>query len=149
YYRYFYTGKVNISPICEEKLLELLCACDELGLIELIPFIQDHFIAKKSKFICENAGHVFKSIFKFTSCEKLKDVCLRAIILDPTKLFFSQAYLELDVDTIIMILKKNLSISEVELWKHIITWGRAQHPKLNRNYTKWSEDDIKLLTESI
>ncbi|CAG8552760.1 5106_t:CDS:2 [Paraglomus occultum] len=147
--RYFYTGKVNVNSIGEEKLLELLYACDELGLTELIPFIQDHFITTKPKFICENAGYVFKSIFKFASCEKLKDVCLRAIILDPTKLFFSQSYLELDVDTIIMILKKKLSINELELWRHIITWGRAQHPNLKRDHTKWSEDDIKLMTESI
>ena len=52
--RYFYTGTINIDHLNPNETFELLEACDELNVNELIEDLQNYLIIEKKDWIEQN-----------------------------------------------------------------------------------------------
>src|SRR5437588_8740216 len=58
--RYFYNGTININNLEPNEILELLEACDELNIDELIEDLQNYLIVEKKEWIEQNLVYIYK-----------------------------------------------------------------------------------------
>ncbi|CAJ0904742.1 14431_t:CDS:2 [Entrophospora sp. SA101] len=114
------------------EALDLLIASDELLLTELSEYIQNDLLVNGFAWLEKNSIIVWEKIYKYESCVKLQDYCIKLICKDPIKyLFASTEFLSMDEKTLSEFLKLDgLEIEEIELWNNILKWGLAQNPYL-------------------
>ena len=58
--RYFYNGTININNLNPNETLELLEACDELNIDELIEDLQNYLIVEKKEWVERNLIYTHK-----------------------------------------------------------------------------------------
>src|SRR6185369_9931404 len=58
--RYFYNGTININNLQPNEILELLEACDELSIDELIEDLQNYLLSEKKEWIEQNLVYTYK-----------------------------------------------------------------------------------------
>ena len=58
--RYFYNGTIDINNLNQYDILELLEACDELNIDELIEDLQNYLIIEQEEWIKQNLVYIHK-----------------------------------------------------------------------------------------
>ncbi|RGB41561.1 hypothetical protein C1646_751986 [Rhizophagus diaphanus] len=90
--KYFYTGKFNIENQSGENNFDLLIACDDLFLEELVKYVQYYLIDKQESWIQQNFVLILNIIFNLPNFKKLQDYCISFICRNPLILFNSKDY---------------------------------------------------------
>ncbi|RIA96973.1 hypothetical protein C1645_871661 [Glomus cerebriforme] len=142
--KYIYTGeciiKENVKKI---NVYQILVAANELGLTYLINYAQDYIITNEDDWTESNVIRMYKESVRCKSFTKLLDFFGELIAFQPFLLFKSSSFNSLDHDIILKFLDRNdINVDEVEIWNYIIKWGMAQRPRLNSNFSNWSNHDF-------
>src|SRR5687768_1421128 len=101
--RYIYTGIISLDS--EVNLVELLTTADELELLKLVDYIQDHIIGMSREWFQQNLVRVFNTISRHNGVFlQLQEYCTKLITKDPELLFNSNDFCLLDEEALINIL---------------------------------------------
>ncbi|GBC38212.1 uncharacterized protein OCT59_005961 [Rhizophagus irregularis] len=139
--KYFYTGKFNIENQSGENNFDLLIACDDLFLEELVKYVQYYLIDKQESWIQQNFVLILNIIFNLPNFKKLQDYCISFICRNPLILFNSSDFLLLDKYILFHLLKKiHLYDKELIIWNSLIKWGIKKTPELENKNNLTKED---------
>ena len=129
------------------EVLELLLAADEMQLEELIKPVQMHLLQEWEPWIRSNFILLHRVSSANSSFKELFAYCSETILDDPVILFKTGDYLTADEDTLISVLERNdLVMDEVDIWNHVISWGKARMNKtLIADPNKWVDEDFEVL----
>ncbi|GBC04322.1 hypothetical protein RclHR1_05610009 [Rhizophagus clarus] len=147
--KFIYTGELNLTNRSGEDIFGLLVASDQLLIEELLRYVQDYLLEKQINWVQNNIILILNTVFKFTSCEKLRDYCLNSIYKDLQSFITSDSSLLLDKDIFLDLIKRDVfQTEEIVIWNTLIKWGVKQIPELvnKDNLEKWSYknyDDLK------
>ncbi|RIB25204.1 hypothetical protein C2G38_2241559 [Gigaspora rosea] len=148
--KYLYTGMVSIEDCLPTKILDLLCAADELILPEMIAYVEEQFILQHNKWLYENFDKILHTAFKHDLWKKLQEFCLDHICPDPDILFRSNNFLQCDESILENLLQRDdLIMKEIILWDFLVQWGRGQSPSLGDNFMEWSDENFLILKERL
>ncbi|CAG8480148.1 6307_t:CDS:2 [Cetraspora pellucida] len=132
------------------KIIDLLCAADELILPEMISYVEEKFILKHSKWLYENFDKILHTAFKHDLWKKLQEFCLDYICPDPDIVFRSSSFLQSDELILENLLQRDdLIMKEITIWDFLVQWGCGQAPSLGDNVTEWSDENFLILKERL
>src|ERR1043165_6920431 len=115
--RYIYAGELDLTKQSGEDILGLLIASDELLLVELLKYVQDYLIEKKTDWVKRNLVLILNNVSKIADCKKLWDYCLESICLDPQPLITSNEFPSLDKDILFNLIERDdLQVKEIDVW---------------------------------
>ncbi|GBB84562.1 hypothetical protein RclHR1_11120006 [Rhizophagus clarus] len=146
--KYIYTGELNLNKHTNEDILKLLIALDEIFLKELFKYVQYYLIENQINWVHENADFIFHTIIKLENC-RLKDYCLGYIRENPRLFITPKNFLSLDKEVLFDLLKEDLQMNEIDIWKYLIKWGIEQTSGLEDNKIKWNNDNYKALKKTL
>jgi hypothetical protein len=131
-------------------IVKILVAAGELGLKELIIYLQSFLIKRKSTWMEQNFNHIYQTSFKNESFLELQRYCTDLISKDPDKIFHTPNFFSISEKLLITIIQNdNLSMNEIEVWDHVLRWGLAQNPELPSDPTNFSKDDFNVLSDTL
>src|SRR3989440_13086360 len=81
--RYIYNGTVDINNLDLDEILDLLEACDELDISDLIEDLQNYLITEKKEWIQQNLVYIQKISSEHKSFDLLQDYCSELITSNP------------------------------------------------------------------
>src|SRR6266511_2579232 len=81
--RYFYNETININNLNPNETLELLEACDELNIDELIEDLQNYLITEKKEWIKQNLVYIHKISSHHQLFDLLHNYCDKLIKENP------------------------------------------------------------------
>src|SRR5439155_1279721 len=81
--RYFYNGTIDINSLNPNEILELLEACDELNIEELIEDLQNYLIVEKKEWVEQNLVYTHKISLHHQLFNLLHNYCNKLIDEDP------------------------------------------------------------------
>ena len=68
----------------------------------------------------------------------------------PEKVFKSQDFTSCPEKTLVSLLKRDdLQMKEIEIWEYVLKWGLEKNPKLLPDPMTWSDDDFKLIENTL
>ncbi|CAG8468193.1 19223_t:CDS:2 [Racocetra persica] len=118
---------INFDSLDGIIILQILIAADELNLDRLLNRVNDYLISKHAEFIRKDPGQILQITFKYESCSKLRDYCLKTISESPEILFSSPDFLSLDKSIFLLLLERDeLKMENIDIWKYMLTWGASQ-----------------------
>ncbi|CAG8472948.1 8647_t:CDS:2 [Funneliformis mosseae] len=120
---------------------------EELCLTDLLEYIEDHLLNNTDELL----NH-FALIYKFATQDehykdftKLQEFCLNAMEREPSIVFDSTDFINIDQDSLISLLQMRYLIRrEIELWDKIVEWSIAQVPYLSLIIENWSPEDFSI-----
>src|SRR6266511_1673119 len=144
--RYFYNGTININNLNPNEILELLEACDELDISELIEDLQNYLIVEKKEWIEQNLVYIHKISSHHQLFNVLHNYCSEIINKNPEPFLKSNDFTTIEKSMLMVILKRdNLKLEEIDIWDYVIKWGIEQNEELKKDISKWKKEDfIKL-----
>jgi hypothetical protein len=117
----------------------------ELGLQELITYLQSFLIKTKANWMEQNFNMIYQISFENNSFLKLQKFCTNLITKRPNKIFKSPNFSSIPEKLLIShIQSNNLQMDEIQVWEHVLKWGPAQNPELPSDPTNFSKEDFKL-----
>ncbi|EXX75066.1 BTB/POZ domain-containing protein [Rhizophagus irregularis DAOM 181602=DAOM 197198] len=141
--KYFYTGKINITNETGTELLDLMIASDECMLEKLSKLTEDFIVKEQQQFLQNDPVGILQIIYCRKTFVELQKYCLDRICSDSNNLFESDKFTQLPAPLLEIILKRDdLKLEEIEIWDNLIKWGLAQEQTLNKNVTRWNQNDI-------
>ncbi|GBC27228.2 carbohydrate-binding module family 13 protein [Rhizophagus irregularis DAOM 181602=DAOM 197198] len=146
--RYIYGGKLSLEEYDISDIIKILVAANELGLQELIPYLESFLIENKKNWIEQNINLIYQTSFGNNSFLKLQKYCTNLIIKEPNKIFNSSNF-SLIPEKLLITLIQNHKMSEIQVWEHVIKWGHAQNPELSSDPTSFSKDDFNTLKNTL
>ncbi|RGB42345.1 BTB/POZ domain-containing protein [Rhizophagus diaphanus] len=147
---YIYSGTINFSQIEQTKYLELLKAADELGFDKIIENLQLYLINHQQDYLKSDPIGILQIVFLFEQLILLKDFCLKLICQETKILFEGENFLTVPAHTLELLLQQDeLALDEIDIWNYLIIWAHAQNPTIERDPLKWTEEDIKIMKETI
>ena len=121
-------------------------AANELGLEELINYLQSFLIKNKIKWLEQNFSLVYQTSFEHDSFLKLQQFCTDIVTNEPDKIFKSADFNLISEKSLVALIKNdNLKVSSAQVWEHVIKWGLAQNPGLPSDLASFSNDDFNAL----
>ncbi|CAG8530549.1 10693_t:CDS:2 [Diversispora eburnea] len=80
---------INLNTDAEhrQEYFDLVAAADELALVELVDYIQEHIILSEKGWLLENFVQIFQKISSYKALRKLQDYCAELICNDPSEEF--------------------------------------------------------------
>ena len=140
-----YNGVINIDNLDTNEILELLEACDELCLDELIDDLQNYLI-KEEKWIQQNIIHAHKVSFKHQSFNLLQDYCNELICDNPDVVLNSNNVATIEKSILVSILKMDdLKMDEIDIFGIILVNGGQDKMK---NWGKTFQNGRKMISKS-
>ena len=131
-------------------IIKILIAANELGLQELIPYLESFLIENKKHWIEQNFDLIYQTSFENDSFLKLQKYCINLISKEPNKIFNSPRFTSVPKKLLVTIIKNdNHQMSEIQVWEHVIKWGLAQNPELPSDPTSFSKDDFNTLKNTL
>ncbi|KAG9287958.1 hypothetical protein G9A89_017553 [Geosiphon pyriformis] len=148
---YMYTGMIDLNKEKGVDVLQILIAADELELLELINYCQEHLIEKESKWLQENAVKTMQTVSYHEAFGKLKEHYSRMVEDNPDFIFKSNDFLSLEESVLVFLLEVgDLNMEEIEVWKSLIKWGIGNTPRLvEKKLVSWSAEDFAALEKTI
>ncbi|GBB85473.1 hypothetical protein RclHR1_00120027 [Rhizophagus clarus] len=68
----------------------------------------------------------------------------------PREIFKSLDFTSLPEKSLIQLIKRDdLQMKEVEVWEYVLKWGLAQNPTLSSDPDTWSDDDFKIMENTL
>ena len=128
------------------ETLELLEACDELNIDELIEDLQNYLIVEKKEWIKQNLVYTHKISLHHQLFNLLHNYCNKLIDEDPELFLKSNDFTTIEKSMLISILESdNLESEEIDIWDCVIKWGIGQNEELAKDISEWKKEDfIKL-----
>src|SRR2546423_9790792 len=150
YSRYIYGGILSLNEQETSEFLKVLAAADVLCLQELIDYLQKYLIESKSEWMEKHFDITQRFSSQSNNLLKLQQFCADFITKSPEKLFNSTYYTSLPEKSLIQIIKRDdLQMKEIEIWEHVLKWGLAQNPTLILDPDTWSDDDFKIMENTL
>ncbi|GET02763.1 hypothetical protein GLOIN_2v1639809 [Rhizophagus clarus] len=147
--KYFYYGEINISSLSGKDIFELLIAMNELKIIGMSEFLQDILLISHKDWLQEYFFFTYKISLKHQELKKLRQHFDDIIQFHPDILFYAKDFVKIDKVLLMNLIKKdNLALSEIDIWRKLILWGKnsINNSKL---FSHWNDDDFKSLKSSL
>jgi hypothetical protein len=123
-----------------------LVAGNELGLQELITYLQSYLIETKANWMDLNFNSIYQTILENDSFLELQEFCINLISKESDKIFKSQNFSSIPEKLLISLVQSdNLQMNEIQVWEHVLKWGLAQNPKLPSNPAVFKKEDFNTL----
>jgi hypothetical protein len=130
--------------------LKVLVAADQLLLQELIDYLQTYLIKNKSKWIEQYFELIYQTSFHSNSLLELQNFCTNIMAKFPEKIFKSLDFTSLSEKSLVSLIKRDdLQMKEIEIWEHVLKWGLEKNPTLLPDPTTWSDDDFKIMENTL
>ncbi|GET55349.1 carbohydrate-binding module family 13 protein [Rhizophagus irregularis DAOM 181602=DAOM 197198] len=147
--KYLYYGEINISLLSGKDIFELLIAMNELKINGMSDFLQDILLISHENWFQENFFFTYKISLKHQELQKLQKHFDKIIQYQPDMLFYSKDFVKIDKDLLIDVIKKdNLVMSEIDIWRKLILWGK-ESVNNSKVITNWNEEDFKVLKSTL
>ncbi|RIA97525.1 hypothetical protein C1645_813933 [Glomus cerebriforme] len=141
--KYLYTDQVNITNKTGAELLDFMIISDKFMLKKLTKLAEDFIIKNHLQFLQNDPVGILQIIYYCKPLANLQELCLDEVCSEPEILFNSDKFTQLSAPLLEIILKRDdLNLKEIEVWENLIKWGLAQGQALNKDVTKWNQDDI-------
>src|SRR6185369_16661960 len=148
--RYFYNGTIDINHLKPNEILELLEACDELKVNELIEDLQNYLIVGKKEWIKQNLIYVHKISSRHQLFDLLHNYCSELINENPALFFKSSNFIMIEKCIFMTILERDdLALEEIDIWDCVIKWGIGQNEELKKEISGWKKEDFVKLKSTI
>ena len=132
------------------ETLELLEACDELNIDELIEDLQNYLIVEKKEWIKQNLVYTHKISSHHQSFNLLHDYCNKLIDENPVLFLKASDFTTIEKSMLISILESdNLESEEIDIWDCVIKWGIGQNEELAKDISEWRKEDFVKLKNII
>ncbi|RIA83347.1 hypothetical protein C1645_833994 [Glomus cerebriforme] len=155
--RYLYCGHIDLNTKNGPDILKLLVAADELGLYTLSEYIQK-FVVDNQIFLFHDRKELLKNdpvgilevIFQYDSLAALKEYCLKVICQEPDILFDPNKISAIPAQILeTLLIREDLALDEIDVWNKLVTWAHAQHPTINNDPSKWTNDEATLMEKTV
>ncbi|GBB96639.1 hypothetical protein RclHR1_00280031 [Rhizophagus clarus] len=148
--RYIYGGKLSLKEYDSLDIIKVLVAASELGLQELITYLQTYLIENETNWMRKNFNMIYQTSFENDSFLELQKYCTDSITKEPDKILNSIDFSSVQEKLLVSIIQNdNRQISQVQIWGHVIKWGLAQNPGLPSNLEDYSQDDFNKLKNTL
>ncbi|GES99134.1 carbohydrate-binding module family 13 protein [Rhizophagus clarus] len=148
--RYIYGGKISLEDYDASDIIKILVAGSELGLQELIAYLQSFLIKTKSNWMEQNFNLIYQTSFENDSLLELQKFCTSLTSKEPNKIFESSNFSSIPEKLLASLIQSdNLQMDEIQVWEHALKWGLAQNPELPSDPTNFSKEDFKTLESNI
>src|ERR1044072_6947275 len=150
YCRYIYGGILSFNEQDTSEFLKVLVAADELHLQELVDYLQNYLIESKSEWMEEHFDITQRISSQSNVLLKLQQFCADFIAKSLEEIFNSLYFTSLTEKFLIQIIKSgDLQMKEIEIWEYVLKWGLAQNPNLMQDPNTWSDDDFKIMENTL
>ncbi|EXX58737.1 BTB/POZ domain-containing protein [Rhizophagus irregularis DAOM 181602=DAOM 197198] len=144
--KYLYTGHININNKTGTELLDIMIASDELKLEQLTKLTEEFIVKNYQQFLQNDPVGIIQIVYYNKSFFNLQEFCLETICYEPKILFNNNKFINLPAPLLEIILKRDdLNLTEIEIWDNLIKWGLTQGQTLNKDISKWNQDDFNQL----
>ncbi|PKK66717.1 BTB-domain-containing protein [Rhizophagus irregularis] len=148
--RYIYSGRISLEEYDTSDIIKILIAGSELGLQELITYIQSFLIKTKANWMEQNFNLIYQTCFENDSFLELQNFCTNLTSEEPDKIFKSLNFASIPEKLLITIIQSdNLQMEEIQVWNHVLKWGLAQNPELSSDPANFSKEDFNTLKNSL
>src|SRR5437763_1041715 len=149
--RYFYNGTIDINDLNPNEIIELLEACDELNIDELIEDLQNHLIVEEKEWIKQNLVYTHKISSHHQLFNALHNYCNKLINENPLVFLKSDDFMTIEKPMLISILEKDdLKVEEIYIWECVVEWGIGKNEKeLLKDLSEWKNEDFVKLKDTI
>ncbi|EXX59507.1 uncharacterized protein OCT59_027246 [Rhizophagus irregularis] len=148
--RYIYSGRISLEEYDTSDIIKILIAGSELGLQELITYIQSFLIKTKANWMEQNFNLIYQTCFENDSFMELQNFCTNLTSKEPDKIFKSLNFASIPEKLLITIIQSdNLQMEEIQVWNHVLKWGLAQNPELSSDPANFSKEDFDTLKNSL
>ncbi|CAG8592158.1 9265_t:CDS:2 [Paraglomus occultum] len=134
--RYIYTGIFTIEDDINSNL-EIVEGAKTLELNRLMETMQSKLIKEKK----ETIHHRFVRVSRFASQHKefeiLNDFCKETIENSPEIIFAAADFSDIDNETLVELLNRDIDLPEGKIWEHVLRWGVAKKPGLE--FDSWND----------
>ncbi|CAB4382959.1 unnamed protein product [Rhizophagus irregularis] len=144
--KYIYTGIINLDTSIT-GIGELLIAADEINLVELISYIQNHIVKLKKEW---SEKDIIK-LFNILSCRQevfnTLYVYFRDIISNNPGRFFNESnlFIELENDAFLSLIQNDdFDMEEIEIWNNLLKWAISKNSTISSNTTLWKTEEMEL-----
>ncbi|CAG8437582.1 16982_t:CDS:1, partial [Funneliformis caledonium] len=124
---YIYGGEFDPKNFQVAELIEILRAADELGLVELIKYIE-LYLKDNPEIICSNIVSIYEFSVRNDNFRTLHFYCSYIMELNPSLFFLDENFaLHMSKETMITLLRmSNLMMNELNVWNNLVRWGIEQ-----------------------
>ncbi|CAB4430236.1 unnamed protein product [Rhizophagus irregularis] len=148
--RYIYSGRISLKENNILDIINLLVSASELGIQELILYVQSFLIENKSNWMEQTFDLIYRTSFENDSFLDLQKYCTELISKQPEKIFNSTNFTSISEKLLISIIQNdNLQMNEIQVWENVLIWGRAQNPDLPSDIANYSKDDFIVLKNTL
>jgi hypothetical protein len=150
HYRYIYSGILSLNEENTLEIFKILLAADELLLQEIVDYLRKYFIENKSEWMEQHFELIHRTSFQSNSLLEFQQFCTDFMAKSPEKIFKSLDFTSLPEKSLVQLIKRDdLQMKEVEVWEHVLKWGLAQNPTLLPDPDTWSDDDFKIMENTL
>src|SRR5579862_1222629 len=152
YFRFIYSGNIELKNLQGSDVLKLLIAVDELNIQQLISHIQEYLIKHQTEFLNQNPTGILETVYQHERFTDLWSFCLEKICEEPKILFNSDKFINLKAPLLELLLKRDdLNMDEIEVWESLLRWCFTQQNMKNdlSHPTKWSKEDFTKIERSL
>ncbi|EXX72008.1 hypothetical protein RirG_073350 [Rhizophagus irregularis DAOM 197198w] len=148
--KFIYGGIISLNEQEPSETLKILSAADELHLQELVDYLQKYLIENKVEWMEQHFGLVYQTGIQRNSLLELQNFCTNCMTKSPHKVFKSFDFTSLSEKSLVSLIKRDdLQMKEVEVWDHVLKWGLEKNPTLLPDPTTWSDDDFKIMKNTL
>src|SRR5687768_11271274 len=98
-----------------------MVAADDLKLIDMVDYLQNHFLNNKTPWIEQNLIKVYQTSLMRPNFMELQAYCKTLMNENPALLFHSEAFPTLQKTILLDLIKRDdLSLAEVTIWRNLI-----------------------------
>ncbi|GES99133.1 carbohydrate-binding module family 13 protein [Rhizophagus clarus] len=144
-----YSGRISLKECDTSDIIKILVAGSELGLQELITYLQFFLIETKSNWMEQNFNLIYQTSYENNSFLEFQKYCTNIITKKPNKLFKSINSSTPENLLVSLIQSDILQMNEIEVWKHVLEWKLAQNSELPSDLTNFSKENFKTLKNNI
>jgi len=144
---YMYAGTFIIENDINSNL-EMTEGARLLELSRLIETRQKVLIEKKKETIYHQLVHVSRFASQHKEFEILNNFCKETIERFPEIIFAAADFSDIDNETLIELLNRDIDLPEGKIWEYVLRWGVAKKPGLEFDAWKdWSTADIEFVKD--
>ncbi|GBC05750.1 hypothetical protein RclHR1_00640038, partial [Rhizophagus clarus] len=147
---YIYGGKISLEKYDTSDIIKILVAGSELGLQNLITYLQSFLIKTRVNWMEQNFNLIYQTSFKNDSFLELQKFCINLTSKEPDKIFKSLSFSSIPEKLLISLIQSNnIQMDEIQVWENVVKWGLAQNPELPSDLANFSKEDFKTLKNNI
>ncbi|GBC10249.1 hypothetical protein RclHR1_09470009 [Rhizophagus clarus] len=148
--RYIYGGILSLNVQDPSEIFQTLLAAEELLLQELIDYLQKYLIENKSEWMEQHFEFIHRTSFQFNSLVELQQFCTDFMVKSPEKIFKSLDFTSISEKSLVQFIKRDdLQMKEIDVWEHVLRWGRAQNTIDKPDPNTWSDDDFESMKNTL